>query len=500
MPLNLAEQVALFRSMTAGKRLVVVLDNAVSAGQVRVLLPTSAWCVVLVTSRLRLSGLHADGADLLEVSPLPRMPSVELLARTVGRQRVASERAELDALASLCGGLPIALSVAGARLASRPRWSVARVVAELGDERVRLARLSIRGEASLDAAFDLSYGTLSAMEASVYRLTAEHPGPDFSIGLAAAAAGIPEDRAEDAVQGLVDTNMVEELEEGRYRFHDLILLHARAKTDADRSGARWRMSDWYLHQMTRANMVVIPIRWRVSPVCDEYRDAPLLFRDGGAAIEWLDGHLPHILAVLDNAVTQGWDDLAWQVCEALWELFLYRKHYRQWIASHEVGIAAAARCKHLEAESRLRCQLARAYLDLHRFDDAERECLAALELARRAASSRNESVALEQLGMVAHRCGKLTGPSIFSSAARRSSGTWALNVVWRYGIAVSATFCSTRAATRRPRRTCTKRRGSSRRSAMPRTTAKWKPLWRASMPVPARPRVRCGGCTSRWMC
>jgi tetratricopeptide (TPR) repeat protein len=148
-------------------------------------------------------------------------------------------------------------------------------------------------------------------------------------------------------------------------------------------------------------MVVIPSRWRISPVCEQYRDATPLFMDGGEAIAWLDSHLPHIQAVLDDAVDRGWDELAWQVCEALWELFLYRKHYREWIRSHEIGIAAAARCGHQEAESRLRCQLARAFLDLHRFDDAERECLKALELAQRTGSRRNESVALDQLGMVA---------------------------------------------------------------------------------------------------
>jgi hypothetical protein len=121
VPVGLAEQVALFRSSTAGKRLVVVLDNALSAAQARVLLPASAGCVVLVTSRLRLSGLFADGAEMVEVAPLPQTQAVELLANAVGRQRVADEFSDLEKLATLCGGLPIALSVAGARLASRPK-------------------------------------------------------------------------------------------------------------------------------------------------------------------------------------------------------------------------------------------------------------------------------------------------------------------------------------------------------------------------------------------
>jgi hypothetical protein len=160
VPPELAEQAALFRTITAGRRLLVVLDNAVSAAQVRPLIPASAACMVVVTSRLRLDGLVSEGARFVDIGPLSQPDAVELVVRAVGRARVADELAEVAELASLCGRLPIALRVASARLASRPRWPVARVVAELGDERSRLRRLSAEGDAPVTALFDWSYRAL----------------------------------------------------------------------------------------------------------------------------------------------------------------------------------------------------------------------------------------------------------------------------------------------------------------------------------------------------
>lgn len=141
-PLALAEQAALYRTVTAGRSLLVVLDNAYSAAQVRVLLPAPGSSTVVVTSRNRLVGLVPDGARLLDVAPLAVDDAVRLLDRTVGEDRIAQERDRAEDLAAICGGLPIALCVAAARLAVRPRLSVGRVVGELADEASRLGGLS----------------------------------------------------------------------------------------------------------------------------------------------------------------------------------------------------------------------------------------------------------------------------------------------------------------------------------------------------------------------
>ncbi|WP_146060460.1 tetratricopeptide repeat protein [Amycolatopsis sp. CA-128772] len=401
VPPDLAEQAALFRTMTAGKRLLVVLDNAFSAAQVRPLVPASAGCLVVVTSRLRLDGLGSEGARFLDVAPLSQPNAVELVVRAVGRSRVAGELAEVAELAALCGRLPIALRVASARLASRPRWPVARVVAELGDERSRLSRLASEGDAPVSAMFDWSYRALPPTAATLYRLLSEFPGATFGVDVAVAAAGLAEPATADGLQVLVDASLLEEVDELRFRFHDLVRLHAHAQGDDGRAEVLPRVATWFLHEMTRANMVVIPLRWRISPVCEQYRTAPPAFGSGREALDWLDGQLPNVLAVLEEAGEHGHDRLAWQLCEALWELFLHRKHFPRWLRSHEIGIAAAQRCQDPVAESRLRCQLGRAYLDLGRFEAAERECGRALELARAAGSRHNESVALDQLGTAA---------------------------------------------------------------------------------------------------
>lgn len=401
VPVELAEQTALFRTMTAGKRLLAVVDNALSAAQVRPLIPASAGCMVVVTSRLRLDGLGSDGARFVDVAPLSQPHAVELVVRTVGRSRVAGELAEVAELATLCGRLPIALRVAAARLASRPRWQVARVVAELSDERARLSRLSADGGIPVATTFDWSYQALPRTAASLYRLLSEFPGASFGVDVAVAAVGLAEQAAADGLQILVDASLLEEIDDDRFRFHDLVRLHGRAQPDDDRFEVVPRVATWLLHAMTRANMVVIPIRWRVSSVAEQYQDAPAAFGSGRDALEWLDEQLPNVLAVLEEAAAQRHDQLAWQLCEALWELLLHCKHFPRWLRSHEIGIAAAQRCGNGVAESRLRCQLGRAYLDLGRFEVAERECTRALEMARAAGSQLNESLALDQLGTAA---------------------------------------------------------------------------------------------------
>ncbi|MCR6485637.1 tetratricopeptide repeat protein [Amycolatopsis sp. OK19-0408] len=407
VPAGLAEQVGLYRTVTAGRRLLVVLDNAVSTAQVRSLIPASAGCAVVVTSRLRLDGLLADGARFVDVAPLPREDAIALLTRTVGPDRADVEPAEVAELAELCGRFPITLRVAAARLAARPRWPVSRVVARLRDERSRLATLSrlAGAEDSATAAFDWSYRELPEHAALLYRLAAEVPGPEFTAGLAAAVTGLRDDVVRDALELLVDASLLEEADLDRYRFHDLVRLHARAQRDEARFEAVPRAARWYLRELTRANLVVIPARWRVSPVADEVRAEPAPFADDGAALDWLAGQLPNVLPLLEEAVADRHDEIAWQLCEALWELLLYRKHYPEWLRSHELGITAAQRCHDRVAESRLRYQLGRACFDLGQLEPAERETRWAAELAREAHDRRNESAALEQLGMVAQARG-----------------------------------------------------------------------------------------------
>jgi tetratricopeptide (TPR) repeat protein len=404
VPVDLAEQVGLYRTVTAGRRLLVVVDNAVSSAQVRPLIPSSAGCAVVVTSRLRLDGLVVEGARFVDVTPLPNAAGVELLDQVLGERRVTEEPAALGELARLCGGLPLALCVVAARLAARPSWPVRRVVDQLRDERARLEQLAADSATSVGSAFDWSYRALPDEAARFYRLLSAHPAPDFSTAVSAAVTTLSEAQAGETAQLLVDASLLDEIGADRYRFHDLIRLHGRAsrpEVDAEGDEVVPRVAAWYLEQMTRANLVVIPMRWRVSTVCEKFVDEPAKFASGQEALRWLEAELPSILRVLEQAVALRHSELAWQLCEALWEFFLHRKYYPEWLHSHELGIVAAQRSRHPVAEARLRCQVARAYLDLGQYSMAERECLRAAELARGAKDRRNESVALDQLGMAA---------------------------------------------------------------------------------------------------
>jgi tetratricopeptide (TPR) repeat protein len=405
VPVTLTEQVGLYRTLTADARrmLVVVLDNAVSVQQVRLLIPASAGCVVVVTSHRRLDGLYTDGAQFIEVPPLTPHDAEMLLTKLLGEQRAHNERGAVAELALLCGCLPITLHVVAARLATRRYWPVSRVVEQLRDERSRLAALDQLSDAEtpVTAVFDWACQDLEPHAVDVYRLLGRLPTREFGTELAAAVTEMAKPDIALVLQTLADASLLEEAASGRYRFHDLVRLHARSQRADDVDEVLPRAARWYLQKMTRANLVVIPMRWRVSPVAADLAGEPPAFSTDAAALDWLAGELPNVLAVLEDAVLDRHDEPAWQLCEALWELMLYRKHYTEWLRSHDLGITAAQRCRNTIAESRLRYQLGRAHLDLGQQEPARTETQAAIELARRADDRRNESAALEQLGRIA---------------------------------------------------------------------------------------------------
>ncbi|MFI5591234.1 ATP-binding protein [Amycolatopsis sp. NPDC051758] len=413
VPATLEEQVGLYRTLTAGRKmqLLVLVDNAASAAQVRPLIPTSTRSVVLVTSRMRLDGLIGDGAQLVEVQPLTQDEAVALLTKLLGPRRVFREPAALAELARLCGRFPIALRVAAARLITRPRWLVSQVVAQLRDERSRLAALShpASPEDSITALFDWSYRYLNPVETGLYRLLGSLPAAEFGVGVAAAVTELAEHEVGAGLQMLVDASLLEETGHDQYRFHDLVRLHARAQPETDRHDVIPRAGAWYLRELTRANLAIIPatLRWRVSPVAKQLAGQASPFDTDGDALDWLAHELPNVMALLEEAVADRHDELAWQLCEALWELMLYRKPLSESLRAHQLGIIAAQRCRHTIAESRLRYQLGRVHLDLGQPDAAEAETLRAVALAQDASDRRNESAALEQLGRVHHARGDI---------------------------------------------------------------------------------------------
>ncbi len=412
IPLELAARSALFRSMSAGKALAVLVDDAESAAQVRPLLPASADSMVVATSRHRLTGLGLDGARLVPIDVLDESSAVTLISRVVGAEKVAREPADTRRLVGLCGGLPIALRIAAARLANRPRWSISRIVDTLADRRRRLESLAVSGDVSVRASFDLSYQELRPEPARIYRLIGLHPGAEFELGVIAAAAEISPDDADDLLADLVDVSLVNELGDARFGTHDLLRLHARHHAEqqddaAERESAVRRMVRWYLDNTIAADLVVAASRRRVNERYEHVRGRPPPFRTPTAALGWLEAQRPNLLAAQRRAAESSWWELTWQLCEAMWGLFLYRKDFVPWIASHELGVAAARRCGNAGAESILTVHLGIAYLNQQRYDTAYDLFASALE-AGRTADAGAEATALEHLGLAARRLGRAT--------------------------------------------------------------------------------------------
>jgi tetratricopeptide (TPR) repeat protein len=453
IPATVAEQTALFRSVTAERCIILILDNAFSAAQARMLIPASAASATIVTSRSRLAGLVPDGALLIDVPPLPSEDSIALLTRTLGAARIAREPDQAEALAGICGGLPLALCVAAARLAARPRLSLARVAEELADETTRLAGLSMQQDLSVRAVFDVSYRQLDAGAATLYRRLALHPGAEFGsrvVDALTAAIGPP--GAGPPVEQLLQASLLQETDEDRFRYHDLVRLHARLKADTDetpgdREAAVVLMAEWYLQAARRADDIVTPGRRRPAyPLLSEPAGLPRFggFRD---ALAWLERERANLVAAGRVALELGHPALAWQLCDVLWPLLLFFKPplrerldvdsrgvqaarasgdaWAEAVMLKRLGRVSAKLGDHAAAEAHTRAAIRRyedagdapgrldaqeglavVYLESGREQQAAQLLAEMLEGNRRLGRRRNVGLALISLGLVRQRLGR----------------------------------------------------------------------------------------------
>lgn len=264
LPAGLDALAGLYRSMLAGTRTLVVLDNARDVDQVRPLLPASPGCLVLVTSRNQLAGLVAnEGACLVPLDVLPEAEARELLAGRLGESRVMVENGAVTQLAKLCAGLPLALGIAATRAAARPDFALSALAAELGGERGRLDALDTGDAASsLRDVFSWSHQQLSHSAGRVFRLMSVHPGPDMSVQAAASIAGVAVPDAQRALSELSNASLVAEHAPGRYRCHDLLRAYAAEQAsecdgDVEVRAAVQRMLDHYRHEADRHEWAAI---------------------------------------------------------------------------------------------------------------------------------------------------------------------------------------------------------------------------------------------------
>nr|MDT0661664.1 helix-turn-helix domain-containing protein [Micromonospora sp. DSM 115978] len=398
VPVSPAERGGLFRTLTRDRRLLVVLDNAADEAQVRPLLPAGRHCLVLVTCRRPLAGLTGavrHPLDLLEPAAGRR-----LLTAIIGAERVTAELTAVDALVKLCGRLPLALRIAGNRLASRPQWPVQRLVELLRDQRRRLTMLTA-GDLDVRAAFEVSYRQLGPAAAEVFRRASLIPGADFDPALAAAVAGADEETAALAVEELVEAGLLLSLRD-RYQFHDLVRLYAQERLDAQeapacRVVAHERMVGWLLHRTEQAGMLFEPGADRThSP-----------FDDDRAAASWLDRESVNWLAALRDAARGGRHAEVVRVARALHWYSDANSHRHSWEEIFSLGVTAAQAIGSPRDEAVLLNFLGWArYFCRDRNADGLAALDRALELARRIGDRREEAWALAYTASIFIRTGR----------------------------------------------------------------------------------------------
>jgi DNA-binding SARP family transcriptional activator/tetratricopeptide (TPR) repeat protein len=399
IPHGLEARAARWRAELAGRRVLLLLDNAVSAEQVRPLLPGMPGCTAMVTARASLPGL--DGAALVPLDVLPARESVALLGAVAGADRVADDPVSAAQTAELCGHLPLAIRLVGARLRQRTGWTVRDAAEHLRNG--RLAALST-GPHAVTAAFALSLRDLDELDTGAFELASLTPGTTFSADLVAAAAGQSTERADAALQRLVDAYLVEQPVAGRYRFHDLLRDYARDRTAALPAQARHAAVARMLDQLLATAVVAVShlgprartLPFAVTP--PPARGPALHGRDHAAA--WLDTEHDNLIAAIEYAYATGHDRHAWQLAEATYRHFLLGGHNDDWIRVNQSALRAARRLADRRAEGRTLLDLGLAEGLRARAPQALDHLDRALSLVRAAGDTEAEQQALLALGNV----------------------------------------------------------------------------------------------------
>jgi DNA-binding SARP family transcriptional activator/tetratricopeptide (TPR) repeat protein len=368
IPADITARTAMYRSILAGRRVLVVLDNALNASQVRPLLPGGAACCAVVTSRIRLTSLAvAEGAQLIPLDLLTDAEAVELLASRLGAERLAAEPAAVNNLIGLCARLPLALTIAAAGIAVLPDLSVAVLVDQLRDLHGRLDLLSTEdADTSVRAAFSWSYRSLSGSAVRMFRLLSLAPGPDVSVPAAASLAAVSVPAARTALGELSRSQLVVEHLPGRFAFHDLLRAFAGEQAGAEesaaaRAGAIRQVLGWYLYAASAAARTIDPDRRHVSLPAEGPPGEPLTFDGYEQALAWLEAERANLTAAVSLAAWAGVHEIAWKLPIELWDLFNLGSYWADWIAAERIGLASAKLLDDRHAEGWVLNHLAMAY-------------------------------------------------------------------------------------------------------------------------------------------
>ncbi|MEF9887139.1 AfsR/SARP family transcriptional regulator [Streptomyces sp. P9-A4] len=413
IPESLDERAEMYRTLLATRRVLVVLDDAASESQVRPLLPGTRSCAVLVTSRLRITGL--PGAYRVELDVLDTERALELLVRVIGPDRVSRESVAAEALIRTVGGLPLALRIVAARLAARPHWTLASMVHRLANERHRLDELT-HGEMTMRASLSLTHDGLGAEERKLLRLLSLAQGPTLPGWLAGALLDDGRPFPSDLLEPLVDVQMldvvgVESTGGFRYRFHEIIRVFAREQLAAHdepaaQSTALGRMMGGWMALAEEAHRRIYggdftllhgrAPRWQPPrTVVDELLVDPL---------EWLDSEQANLCQAVEHAAREGMDELSWDLATTLVTLFEVRGHHDLWEQSHEQALAAVRLAGNTRGTAALLSSMGSLHLSRSQHEEARQNLTTALGLfaelddAHGRALCRRDLALLDRLG------------------------------------------------------------------------------------------------------
>ncbi|MEU6920909.1 MULTISPECIES: BTAD domain-containing putative transcriptional regulator [unclassified Streptomyces] len=382
IPDSLDERAALYRSTLDGRRILVLLDNAHDAAQVRPLLPGTAGCAALITSRVRMVDLA--GSHLVDLDVMSPEEALQLFTRIAGEERISAEReAALDVVAA-CGFLPLAIRIAASRLSARRTWTVSVLAAKLADGRRRLDELQA-GDLAVKATFELGYGQLEPAQARAFRLLGLADGPDISLAAAAAVLDLEAHAAEDLLEALVDTSLLESAAPGRYRYHDLVRLYARACAErdeepAERESALSRLLDFYLATAAGVYALERPGDRTVAHL-EPTGYKGLTFTRHEHALDWLYSEANSLLACAQQSTTAGTIRRSVDLLLACKDLAESGANSRQFESVATVLRDAAAVAGDPRSEARARTTLAQVHSTAGRFDQADEEARKAMWLA-----------------------------------------------------------------------------------------------------------------------
>ncbi|MEV0597497.1 AfsR/SARP family transcriptional regulator [Nonomuraea cavernae] len=408
IPETFQERVDLYRSIMSRQRVLVVLDDVRSEQQTRPLLPGGSNCAVLVTSRGRLPGLA--GAHLTDLDVLNTSAAMELFAAVVGQERVAVEPDAAADIVRLCGGLPLAVRTAGARLRTRRQWPIATMARKLSDERHRLDELSA-GDLEVRSSIGLSYRLLDDQAKAAFRRLGVLGMPDFASWIVGPLLDQPAQRAEEVVERLVDAQLLDYVTtdafgQVRYRLHDLLRVYAREQAEkeepvAELAQAVSRVLGSWLWLITQATKRTPPgeVELRSDYTTARPVDASLAKRLLADPAAWLESDTPALIAAVDRAATMDLDVAVCDISAAMsCSVFFAGSRVAEWRSSHDSALAAARRAGNCSGEATLLAALGQTYYELDQFTSSYQCFTQALALFAETGDNRGEAVVLVGIG------------------------------------------------------------------------------------------------------